>query len=83
MATYKVEVVSRHGKFHSALFAANGPKADPLQNKAFGSVEDLVAALASEIEAKGLDEEQDPIIWRNIAYDDYDQLKREIRLATY
>jgi hypothetical protein len=83
MATYKVEVMSRHGKFHHALFSANGPKGDPLSNKAFENIDDLVASLAAEIESKGLDEEQDPIIWRNIAYDDYDQLKREIRLATY
>ena len=83
MATYKVEIVARHGKLHSSFFSASGPKLDPLDSPARDSVEDLVNSLSTEIEKAGLNEEGDSIIFRNIAYDNFAKLLREIRMANY
>lgn len=83
MATYKVDIVSRHGKLHSVFFPADGPKGDPLTNPAQDSIEDILAGLDKEIEKNKLDEEADSIIWRGIAYDNFSQLRREIKMANY
>ena len=83
MATYKVEIIARLGKFHGVFFEASGPKADPADAPALGSVEDVWKGIENEIETHGLDEDSDSIIFRGIAYDDYTKLAREVRMATY
>ncbi len=83
MATYKVEVVSRLGKLHASLYEATGSKIDPTETPPHDSITDIWKALEAQIEQRGLDEETDSIIFRNIAYDDFSKLSREIRMATY
>ena len=83
MASYKLDVVSRLGKFHRAFYEATGAKGDPLDTEANDSLDDLCKAIVGDIEAAGLDEESDTIIFRNIAYDNYTQLTREVKRATY
>lgn len=83
MASYKLDVLSRLGKFHRAFYDATGAKGDPRDSEAIASLDDLCKAITADIEAAGLDEESDTIIFRNIAYDNYSQLTREVKRATY
>jgi hypothetical protein len=83
MATYKVEIVQRHGKYHQAFYDANGPKGNPLDSKAAESIDDIVKAVQGEIEKRHLDPDQDTVIFRNIGYSDFSMLTREIKRGTY
>lgn len=83
MATYKVEIVARLGKFQGVFFAAGGPKKDPTDSPQFATIKDVWEAIEKEISSAGLDEDSDSIIFRGIAYDDFGKLAREVRMATY
>ena len=83
MATYKIEIIARLGKFHGVFFEATGAKVDPADAPAHGSVGDVWKSVEKEIESRGLDEDSDSIIFRGIAYDDFTKLAREVRMATY
>lgn len=83
MAVYKLDILSRFGKFYAAFYAAETPKPNPTDNKPLNSMEEVLAQINEEIKKHGLDEEQDTIIFRNIGYDDYTKLAREVRMGTY
>ena len=83
MATYKLDIIARHGKYYSVLYPAGGGKGNPLDNEPADNIGDILENLEEEIESKGLDEENDSIIFRQIAYDDFTSLAREIKRATY
>ncbi len=83
MATFKIDIIQRHGKFHVAFYGATEPKADPLQSPALESIADIWKQVLKTIDEKKLDEENDAIIFRNIAFDDFTMLAREVKMATY
>ncbi|MCA9562135.1 MAG: hypothetical protein KC561_01540 [Myxococcales bacterium] len=83
MATYKVDVISKLGKFHYALWEASGPKGDPNDSAAHDNLDDVVSSLRRDIDNAGFDDEDDSVIFRGIAYDDIGRLSREIKMGTY
>jgi len=83
MATYKLDIIKRHGKFHAAFYGATDPKPDPAESPAQESIGDVWKQVTKTIEDKKLDEENDSIIFRNIAYDDFTMLAREVKMGTY
>ncbi len=83
MATYKLDIVQRHGKYHAAFYGATAPKADPLESPALESIADIWKQVTKTIDEKKLDEENDAIIFRQIAFDDFTMLAREVKMATY
>lgn len=82
MATYKFHAVQRYGKFHGTLYPASAPTPDPLKEPAQDNTGALADHLGDQISAMGLDDGDD-IIWRNVAYDDFDRLINAVRLASY
>ncbi len=83
MATYKVEMTKQLGKFHAAFWNASGAKTSPLDSPGFESLADAVKAIETAIDKAGLDDDNDSVIFRGIAYDDFAMLTREIGRATY
>jgi hypothetical protein len=83
MATYKLSIVSKLGKFYLAFGTSSAPKVEPTQNPALGSVSEVVSELKKQIETKKLEGTSDTIIYRNIAYDDWELLSREVALSTF
>ena len=82
MATWKLETESRFGKFFVHLRKAGDPKPDLAKTEALSSMNDAALKVLELAESNKLSEDDDSIIWRNIAYDDFDQLADEVRLAT-
>ena len=83
MATYKVNVIQKLGKYHMAMWEATGSKVDPAENPAQDNVNDVLKSLQGAIESGKLEEGKDSIIFRGIAYEDFVQLTKEISRATY
>jgi hypothetical protein len=83
MATYKFNAVMRYGKFHGNLYLATGEAGDPLTSPAQDNTNALSSFLQSQLEAKGLDEDSDTVIFRNNSYSDWSELEKAVRLATY
>lgn len=83
MATYKLDVVSNLGKFHAALYAASGEKQAATTEPAHNTLDALVSNLNKRFKQQGVSEDQDAIIFRGIAYEDFSRLAREIKMATY
>ena len=83
MASFKLNVVHRYGKYYSALYKATDAQGDPLSNPAQPSPEDLSKQVRAQIESLGLDEEEDSIIFRGVSYESFRQLENEVRMAKY
>jgi hypothetical protein len=83
MATYKIEVVKKLGKYHAALYDTAGAKQDPADAKGHASLGDMVKELQGKIEKAGLDDASDSVIFRGIAYDDFGRLYRDVARGTY
>ena len=82
MATYKFVVEVRYGKLHGDL-VESGQGADATAQPALDSVGDLVEYLNDQLEAKDVVEDDDSVIFRNVAYDDFAQLEWAVKRATY
>lgn len=83
MATYKVEIVARLGKLHASFYEVGGSKVNPSDTPALDNVEDVIKVVQTEITSRNLNEDGDSVIFRNIAYDDFTKLSREIKMAKY
>jgi hypothetical protein len=83
MATYKLDVVSNLGKFHASLYAASGEKQPTTTVPSHNNLDTLVSNLNKQFKQKGVSEDQDAIIFRGIAYEDFSRLARDIKMATY
>ncbi len=83
MAIYKYEAIQKFGKFYGALYKASDAKPNVGAGEAFASTEALAENLTAQINNHGLDEDDDSIIWRNDAYEDFSALARAVRMASY
>lgn len=81
MATYKVEIVKKYGKLHYGLWEASKTKVDPLENKSFDSIDDLLAELKGRL-PKGLGGE-DSVIFRSVAYANPAELLYTLKMSQY
>ena len=83
MATYKLDIIQRFGKYHAAFYSAESAKKDPAESPSVESIEDVLKQLGGFIEDNKLEEKKDAIIFRNIAFDDFAMLNREVKMANY
>ena len=83
MASYKIDVIQRLGKYHMAIWEATGPKPTLTDTPSIASLEDVVKAVESQLEEKGIVDKKDSVTFRGIAYEDQRGLLFEIRRATY
>ena len=82
MATYRFEVAMQYGKLHGHLVPA-GQRPSVTAQPAADSLADLVDTLHNQLETCGVTEEDDTVIFRNVAYEDFAQLEWAVRRATY
>ena len=82
MATFKFDAEFRFGKYYAHLRSAGDPKPDLTKQPALESAKDVSDFLNDEIVKPKLSDD-DYIILRNNAYEDFDQLADEIRRASY
>lgn len=83
MATYKFEAEQRYGKYFAHLRKAADVKPNLTQEKPMASAEEVADFLIKQTEKLKLKEGADSIIWRNVAYEDFDSLADSVRRATY
>jgi hypothetical protein len=83
MASYKVEVTQRLGKFHTVIWQATAAKPNVEDSPALDSVADCVKTVEAEIEERGINLGADSLTFRGIAYEDLNSLTREIKMGTY
>ena len=83
MATWKFDATQRFGQYHGALYKAGDIAPNLGGQPAQASAEALTAYLQTQLDAHQLEEETDYVIWRNVSYEDFDQLLKAVRLATY
>ncbi len=81
MPSYKVDVIKRFGKLHYGLWKAGEPKPDILRNKPYDNIDVLIDDLKKDVQ-KTLAPE-DPLIFRQIAYEDRNELYYEMKRADY
>jgi hypothetical protein len=82
MATYRFAVEMKFGKLHGHLVKV-GERPHAAAQPALESVSDLLNYLNDQLEAKAVEEDDDAVIFRNVAYEDFAQLESAVKQATY
>lgn len=81
MATYKLEIQAQFGKLQHRVYEASAKAPD--YTGSHDGKEALAADLATILDGYGLGEGDDTIIFRGTGFDDFAELREEVRKAPY
>ena len=83
MASYKIEIQKKFGKFQYRIYKAGGAKPDFGASGDLATVQDVLAGMDKQLSGIGYDEDSDDLVFRGVAYSDVPSLKVLVRDATY
>ncbi len=80
MATYKLEIIKQFGKIQHRLFPSSGSAPD--FTTPVGDVHGLLDVVTKSLDDVGVTK-ADTVVFRQIGYDNRDDLREAVRTATY
>jgi len=83
MATIKLDVVWRFGRFQVRAYPATVPAPEFDAARSFATMQDALTALDDDLKGLSYDEDSDTLVFRNVAYADLAALKRVVRDSRY
>jgi hypothetical protein len=83
MASYKLEIQKKFGKFQYIIYKAGAAKPDFGKNGDLATIQDVLGGMDKELSGIGYDEDGDDLVFRGVAYSDVSSLKVLVRDATY